>query len=381
MRILIINYEYPPLGGGSSTATAEMAAWAARAGHNVAVLTARFAHLPRQQHVDGYTVTRIPAIRLCTYKCTVPEMLSFIASAIPQSLSLTSRFKPNIVWAVNGIPSGPPALALKKLRGIPYLLLLRDGEVPGFLREKLALYHRFAMPLTRSLWRNAAAVTTNSEGLRELALRTTPDLDIHVVPNAVDTEKFHPSHLPPDKGYLQVVFLGRLSPQKGVEHLLHALARLPHEVMSRVRLKIYGDGPERTALVRLTNDLALWRFVSFGGWVKRRDVPEVLRSANIYVLPSLYEGMPNALLEAMSTGLAVIATNVAGSQELIRDGKNGVLVPPRDPQALQDALLRLLESEKLRQRLAKAARESVVRNLSWEAVTQQYLDLSQSAVA
>jgi glycosyltransferase involved in cell wall biosynthesis len=121
--------------------------------------------------------------------------------------------------------------------------------------------------------------------------------------------------------------------------------------------------------------------VNFRGWVDRKNVPHILRSSEICVLPSLYEGMPNALLEAMATGLAVIATNVAGSEELIRDGENGLLVPPRDSHALESALLRLIDDEQLRLRLANAARESVVRRQSWENVTRQYLALSEKVTS
>jgi len=381
MRILIINYEYPPLGGGSSTATAEMAKWAGRANQQVLVLTTRFGDLPRTQTVNGHTVVRIPAIRLSTYKCTVPEMITFIISAIPFAIGLAGSFKPDLVWAVNGIPSGPVALALKKLCAIPYLVLLRAAEVPGFLKEKLALYHRLTMPLTKTIWRNAAAVTTNSHGLKELALKTTPDLDIHVIPNAVDTEKFSPAKQRRGDKRVRLIFFGRLSAQKGVRYLLQALSRIAHDAPATFQMDIYGDGPEKSTLLRLAKQLSLGDMVNFRAWVDRKNVPHILRSSEICVLPSLGEGMPNALLEAMATGLAVIATNVAGSQELIRDGENGLLVPPRDAHALRSALLRLIDDEQLRLRLANAARESVVRRQSWENVARQYLDLSEKVIS
>jgi len=380
MRILIINYEYPPIGGGSSTATAEMAASAARAGHEVTVLTARFADLPRSEFLNGHTVKRIPALRLSASRCSVPEMITFIISAVPSAVRLAGSFRPELVWAVNGIPSGPVALALNRLRGIPYIVLLRAAEVPGFLSEKLAVYHRLTMPLTRAIWLNAAAVTTNSQGLKELALKTTPKLDIQVIPNAVDTERFSPSGRQKPGRPVRMTFLGRLSPQKGVSHLLDALSRIASGPSRNFHLDIYGDGPERRSLFRQAERLALTEKVSFRGWVPRDNVPGILRSSDVFVLPSLGEGMSNSLLEAMATGLAVIATNVAGSEELITDGENGLLIPPRHLRALERALLRLIDSRALRHRLGAAARESALRNLSWEAVTKRYLDLSQNAL-
>ncbi len=380
MRILIINYEYPPIGGGSSTATAEMAARAARAGHEVTVLTTRFADLPRSELLNGHTVKRIPAVRLSASKCTVPEMITFIISAVPSAVRLAGSFRPDLVWAVNGIPSGPVALALNRLRGIRYIVLLRAAEVPGFLSEKLAIYHRLSMPLTRAIWLNAAAVTTNSQGLKELALKTTPELEIDVIPNAVDTERFSPSGRRKPGRSVRVTFLGRLSPQKGVSYLLDALSRMAPGPSRAFHLDVYGDGPERKSLLRQAERLALTEKVTFRGWIPRNKVPAVLRSSDVFVLPSLGEGMSNSLLEAMATGLAVIATDVAGSEELIADGKNGLLIPPRDVPALERALVRLIDSQALRHRLGAAARESALRNLSWEAVTRRYLDLSQKAL-
>jgi len=380
MRVLIVNYEYPPLGGGSSTATAEMAKLAANLGHQIVVLTAGFRNLPRKETLAGHTVVRIPAIRFSKHKCTVPEMISYILSAFTHAPRLVREFEPDVVWAVNGIPSGPIALELMKLLGVPYLVLLRDGEVPGFLKEKLALYHTLTMPLTKAIWRNASFVVANSRGLRDLALRTTPGLEIKVVPNGVDTRKFHPPKFRGPDVPVRILFLGRLSPQKGVEYLLRAVANLPADIRGSVHLVIVGDGPERRRLEQLAARLSVDNVTEFRGWADREEVPQLYRAADIYALPSLYEGMPNTLLEAMASGLAVVATDVAGSEELVRSGDNGLLVPPRDPAALTAALEQLISSPELRRNLGRAAREFVAQSHDWERITQQHLSLSREAM-
>jgi glycosyltransferase involved in cell wall biosynthesis len=149
-----------------------------------------------------------------------------------------------------------------------------------------------------------------------------------------------------------VLTIARLDAQKGIAHLLDAAAAVPHASFA-----IAGDGPDRAALEARAATLGIGDRVRFLG--HRRDVPALLASADLFVLPSLYEGLPLAVLEAMTAGVPVVATAIGGTDEVVRDGETGTLVPPADPAALAAAINRTLADRDRAARLAAAARSTV----------------------
>jgi glycosyltransferase involved in cell wall biosynthesis len=193
------------------------------------------------------------------------------------------------------------------------------------------------------------------------------------IPNGVDTTRFAPGDtIRSDRGRRTVLFLGRLDAQKGVETLLAAwgevAARLPEAV-----LLIGGQGPQEGALRALTAQYGLADRVRFLGPVP--DPEAYLRAAAAFVLPSWYEGMPNALLEAMSTGLPCIATTIGGTLDVAADEREALLVPPGDAVALAKALLRILMDGDLAGRLGAAARRRIVAEFSLDDVVARYEQL------
>jgi glycosyltransferase involved in cell wall biosynthesis len=160
-----------------------------------------------------------------------------------------------------------------------------------------------------------------------------------------------------------VLTVARLDAQKGVTHLLDAAAVVPDAVFA-----IAGDGPDRAMLEARASALGLTERVRFLG--HRRDVPALLASADLFVLPSLYEGLPLAALEAMAAGVPVIATAIGGTSEIVRDGETGTLVPPGDGAALGVAIARVLADRDAAARLARAARALVQREFSVESMVR-----------
>jgi glycosyltransferase involved in cell wall biosynthesis len=202
--------------------------------------------------------------------------------------------------------------------------------------------------------RHTAEVSARVEGI--------PRSKIVVVTNGVDLERFRPRDsgsararwgIPGDA--FVVATVGRLSPEKGHELLLHALATVRNSIASLVCL-LAGDGPLRGVLEQQVRALHLDSVCRFLG-----DVPEiedVYAAAEVTVLPSVFEGMPNAVLESMAMGCPVIATAVGGSVELVREGETGLLVPPGDRGALAAALANLAGSPARRARMRVRSRET-----------------------
>jgi glycosyltransferase involved in cell wall biosynthesis len=177
-------------------------------------------------------------------------------------------------------------------------------------------------------------------------------------------------------GGLVIGAVGRLEEQKGHAHLLAALPELRREI-PELTLLLVGEGRRQEDLKRQVRDLGLEGTVRFLG--TRRDLPEIYRALDLFVQPSLWEGLPLALLKAMGAGLPVVATRVSGSREAVVDGANGCLVNPGDPKALARAILDLHRHPEARRRLGEAARRTVAEKYSLEAMLRRleelYLDL------
>jgi glycogen synthase len=374
MRILIINSEYPPIGGGAGNASANIARELEKSGQEVCVLTSAFGRLPRNETAGSLRVMRVPSLRRRMDRSGALEQGMFILTGTAAALRLISRWKPNIVVAFFGVPAGPIALLIKLLYKIPYIVSLRGGDVPGFRPYDFGTYHKVIAPLLRLIWRNASAIVANSDGLRKLALTFEDRFPISIIPNGVELERFTSPPLrswdPP-----RLLFVGRIVHQKGLDLLLSALSQLrdlPWE------LTIVGDGPQREPLLEDAVNLGLEQRIHFAGWRRGNDLEAEYGRANLFVFPSRHEGMPNVVLEAMASGLPVIATRIPGNEELVSAGVTGELVPPEDTAALKVALEHLLPDARLRQNMGSAARKRVEEKYDWANTARQYLSLLEA---
>jgi glycosyltransferase involved in cell wall biosynthesis len=371
MRILIINSEYPPIGGGAGNASAHLARKLAALNQDVAVLTAHFKGLPRDTLEHGIRVRRIKSMRRNRDRSGAVEQGVFLLQGSLSVLSLIREWRPDIILAFFGVPCGAVAWFAKGITGIPYLVSLRGGDVPGFRPYDFAIYHRVMGPILHWVWRRAGAVVANSKGLAQLAKEFDHQVEIDIIPNGVDVSELQQPEKrewdPP-----RMVFAGRLVYQKGLDILVKALGGLtsfPWE------LKLVGDGPHRPVLESLLSDLGISDRIEFLGWLDREAVAHQYREANLFVFPSRHEGMPNAVLEAMACGLPVIATNIAGNDELVHPEVTGLLVPPEDHLALRNALEIMLLAPLRRKEMGAEARKLVKELYTWDQVADQYLSL------
>ncbi|NSW58762.1 MAG: glycosyltransferase [Armatimonadetes bacterium] len=213
-------------------------------------------------------------------------------------------------------------------------------------------------------------------GVSESAIRAAkasygiPDQRLATIPNALDLDEIdavasvsNAAELPiPDDARI-VMFVGRLTIAKGLEYLLTAATAVVRHCPT-AHFVIVGDGPLRDALEKRACDLGLSSHVCFIG--RRQDVLGLLQKCDIYVQPSIWEGFPNAVLEAMAMGRPVVATDVGGVPELVRNGETGLLVPAADPELLANAINQLLDNEALARSMGAAGRLRVRESFSIE---------------
>jgi glycosyltransferase involved in cell wall biosynthesis len=230
-----------------------------------------------------------------------------------------------------------------------------------------------ARNLEKSVFRGAdAAVVTTPRIAGEVAARYSVNRDkITVIPNYVEIDRFKPKQREPNK-IPRVVFVGRLDKEKNLIALIEAVSGFEVEVW------LIGYGPQREQLERLAqNKVASFKFL---GAVPNRELPQLLNQCDIFVLPSLYEGHPKALLEAMACGLPVIGTDVVGIQEVIQNESTGLLSKP-DPEGLKRSLERLINDSSLRQKLAQAGRASIAEQFSLERIVDLEFNLLRRLVS
>ena len=372
-NLLLICHGYPPYYGGAEHAAAAIAEQAARdTSLQVHVLTSDIGgRLDSIETRNCVHITRLPCRKKAWRRHSVPELLDFYRVATGQLDTLHAELKPDYIIAVFSMPAGLVARRWSKRHAVPYTAVLQGSDVPGYQPDRFAPLHPAMRMVARSVWSAARHVVAVSTPLAGLATKTWPAGQITIIPNGVDTKLFSPREEDAPVDRLRIAALSQLIPRKGLQHLLCALGAMPDEMLDRCMFDIHGDGPYRAALEKQSAGLGLTQRVTFHGLLERDNVPETLRSTDVFVHPSMQEGLPLAVLEAMASGVPVIATPVGDVPKIIRDGTTGKLVPPGNAPALQNALLELISNSGLRRELGREARKASLA-YDWSHIWQQH---------
>ena len=280
--------------------------------------------------------------------------------------ALMRRDRPDIVhtWLFTANTWGRIAAWLARRGGL--------ADVPVIIASERAVdrwknpFHRLA---DRRLAAASAAIVANCEAVKRFCVEDVgiPSKRVRVILNGMNLRSFDSafSHAIRDviadancgADRIRMGTVARLEPQKGIPFLIEAMELLQSSGVD-AELWIVGDGPDRPELEAMVNaSPGLRDSVKFLG--RRDDVPGILSQLDIFVLPSLWEGLPNAVMEAMAARLPVVATNVDGTPELVNDGETGLLVPPKSAEALADAIAKLVADGALRQRMGQAGRRRI----------------------
>lgn len=387
MKVLFLNYEYPPLGGGASVATeALLKEWAAHStgsgsteASNIEVhlVTAALGNTFEESVVGGNVhVHRLP-IGKNPKRLHSQSLRDIFVYTIKSWFFLQSfireenkKGKFDVTLAFFTVPCGFIAYLVKLFYGIPYVVSLRGADVPGF-SEKYDTFYIFARPLVRFLWRRSERVIPNSVGITELAKRTDPKQEMYIIENGVDTQTFRPQW--EGKSFAPVVFLStsRLTPRKGIHHLVEAFAVAVKHARVPLELRLIGEGEQRESLEARVKELGVEKQVKFLGRIEHDSLPRFYQEAHVFVLPSKNEGMSNAALEALASGLPLIVSGTGGMQELVTDGKNGLFIDPELTAPFAEALVSLAQNQGS---LITFGRESRRRaeERSWGTVAQNF---------
>ena len=338
MRILVIIHEYPPVGGGGGRVAQDLCEALVKRGHEIKVLTAHFQDLPFvEQPQPNLTLYRLKSLRREAFRAGLPAMAGFVAAAVWKGLGLVRSWKPDVMHVQFGVPAGPAGWLLSRLSGVPYVLTVHLGDVPGGVPEKTGKWFKWIFPFTPPIWKGARAVTAVSQFTRSLALKSY-HVPVQVIPNGVDTEAVNPGEIrvnqPP-----RIVFAGRFMPQKNLAGLVRILKSI-RELNWQATL--IGDGPLRAAVEAEIAVGGLNDRVTLTGWIKPEEVIEWYRRSDIMLLPSLSEGLPVVGVQGAAMGLALVLSNAGGNVDLVEPGVNGFLHDPQDEEGFRETLSMML---------------------------------------
>lgn len=365
MNILMLNYEYPPLGGGAGNATAYiLKEFAKRPDTKVTLVTSAFGEARVETIADNTTLhfLDIGKRRNLHYQSN-RDLLAYMWKGYRYAKRLSALNKYDACLAFFSVPCGFIAWRL----GIPYVISLQGSDVP-FYNPRFRIPDKLLFKnLSKRIWRDAEAVIANSEGLRALALESAPNQEIGVIPNGVDTESFKPLESNGKEG-LKIVCVARLTARKRLNLLIEAIGRINDP---SVTLTLAGKGDREDDLKAQVAKLDLSDRVLFLGMVAHDDLPEVYRTHDLFVLPSVNEGMSNTVLEAMASGLPVVMTHTGGAEELVEDGKNGQLIEKDSVDSIVGSIRFYMDNPRSLREQGLNSREKA-QAMSWSKVAQQY---------
>lgn len=367
MRIAILVPLFPPRWlGGTEIATYNTARSLANRGHEVHVITSLDNGLPKESIVDNFRLHRVKIIRK-----RILRVLTYALS----SVTTIRKINPDIVHA-QATPTGLSPLWINRTIKKPYIVYCRGNEI--------YLPWLFKRMISKLVLQNADAVIALTDDMKREIEKIFPG-NIFVIPNGIDCEKFEGlsreetrRNLNISKSEKVILFVGRFRPEKGVKYLLEAMS-IVREKSPRARLLLVGYGEEQEHLERQITELDLQNLVTFAGKIPNEKIPQYMAASDLLVLPSLSESFGIVNLEAMASGLPIVATHVGGVPEIVIDGKNGFLVEPGNPKQIAEKVLLLLESNELRHAISIQNRKTA-KYFRWEEVSQRLERIYQDAI-
>ncbi len=419
MRIYFVTFTFSPLVGGSEVQAEKQARQLQALGHDVTIVTFRhYKQWKRKEMLDGLPVVRVSGLYRHNGRLNIGR-LGYLPNTIMMFLTLWRLRRSYDV--IHAFQLSPPAALIGQLTHKPVILCIPSAgpsETQSIQLERGAMLMADTLTETSFLkvelkdWKAGAGdighlpqlplgkamldfLRKSSAYYQILSTRSHSYLTSHGfraeqivhIPGSVDTERFRPApeqRPDPARPERDIICVARLDLAKGVDVLLHAWGRMLREPSEwrahlKPRLRLVGKGVCGAQMERIVAELGIQDSVELLGL--RTDIVDLLQQSWGFVMPSRWEGMPNALLEAMACGLPCVATRVSGSEDIIADGVNGLLVEPEQPAEMAWALRRIIEDSELAQRLGQEGRATVVRDYQLTTIVEQCLEFYRRRLA
>jgi glycosyltransferase involved in cell wall biosynthesis len=381
MKILVLSYEYPPIGGGGGIICKNISENLAKLGNIVTVLTTAFHNNKESQisnlesQISNLKLIGLPSRRKNAFQSNPIEMLSWIYTTKKYIRENNGFVNFDVCMAHFILPGGDVALWLKREYGLPYVLISHGHEIPWVHPRQMFFLHLGAYLWLKEVCRHSevnfvqtSVMKTNIDRFTGKKYRSKNV----IIPNGVDSSIFYPDYSKrPEK--LRIIFTGRLVIQKDPMTFLKAI-KLFSDHSRDFEVHIIGDGNLRNKMERFVAKSRLAENVKFLGKVPEEQMLTEYQSAHLMVAPSLSEGMSIAALEALSCGAYVIATRASGFEDMIQENVNGEFVNFRDSGNLYEKLFAFSGENRKEQPVAKTVLNVRRETFNWEKIALNYLE-------
>jgi glycosyltransferase involved in cell wall biosynthesis len=369
MKILMLNYEFPPIGGGAAKANlCLLQQYTSRDDLQIDVLTSA----PKPGFVSEKFSENINIHKVGIHKKDLHfwrriEVVEWLVKAGFYYRRLLREKDYDLAHAFFGFPTG--WLCYRNAGKLPYIISLRGSDVPG-QHARLQLDYKILAPVFGAIWKKASVLVACSEGLKERALLFMPSVSIDVIPNGVELDRFFPAETSEKSKVLRLLTVGRLSVTKRIEMLIDAVDIL-HRTACKLHMTIVGGGQMERQLRKIVTERDLSDVIKITGRIDSKKMPDLYRQNDIFISASMQEGMSNAMLEAMASGLPIVTTRCEGLAELI-DG-NGLIIERDNIEDIAKAVKRLADNPELYKQMSIAARIQAEK-FDWANIASSYIE-------
>ncbi|PJB31951.1 MAG: glycosyltransferase family 4 protein [Deltaproteobacteria bacterium CG_4_9_14_3_um_filter_65_9] len=383
MNILVINYEYPPIGGGGGVLCKDISEGIVAKGHRITVVTSHYGSLQKSENLHGVDIFRVPVLmRKKQTVASMTSMISFVPMCIWKVKELMKSDTYDLINTHFAIPSGPAGQYVSRRYNIPNVLSILGGDIidPS---KFLSPHNTFPLKQTvRKMLYGADRVVAESTDIKRNAQkyygfdRQIDIVPLGIYPNVHPVKTREALGLPPDKFIF--VTIGRLVKRKNLEDLLH-IFRDAQEIFPSILLVI-GDGPEKENIENLAKQLGISGEIRLLGRVSDEEKFQYLAVSDVYLSTAIHEGFGIVFLEAMECGLPVLSYDRGGQTDFLREGKTGYLIELGNKGNFVSKLKELLNSDSLRAEV-RAHNKNYVKEFYIEHVAEKYISIFNEVAA
>jgi len=344
LSVLILNWKdiTNPRAGGGTYYTHRIAKHLVEKGHRVTLICANYPRGKKREIIDGVNILRFGN----RYTVYIKAPLKILKEKLGSAYDI-------VIDEINAIPWLTPLYV--KAPKLAFIHQTTNQALFKELNKLLATVIYIVEKITLRMYRRIPLVTVSQSVKEELIKHGLPEGNITIVPPGIDVEKY--GYVPEKKEkYPLILYVGRLKKYKGIHHLIRAMRYVVKE-KPEAKLSVVGEGDYRAALEKQTQKLGLQNAVIFHGYVSEKEKIELLKKAWVLVVPSVKEGFGIVAIEAAACGTLVIGTDTTGLRDAILHGETGFLVPYGKPKKIAAAICKVINDDKLRERLSRKAKE------------------------
>jgi glycosyltransferase involved in cell wall biosynthesis len=333
------------------------------------VLTAGLDGIHAKHDELGFRIKRLNFGRREAFRADLRAMWGYVLAGFWEARNIVKTWNPDLIHVHFAVPAGLVAWLLGKFYGVPYVLTAHLGDVPGGAPEKTDVWFRWVFPFTPPIWKNANRVVAVSEFTKGLALAKYP-IQVEVIPNGVDTKTLRPGKLD-QKQAPRIVFAGRFMEQKNPLQLVQVLSELKNLPWDCL---MFGDGPLMGEVRGAIIQKGLKNRIQLKGWKDPKDVLKGFSESEILFMPSRSEGLPVVGVQALASGLAIVAGNSGGFVDLVQPGRNGYLFDADDTKGMIQGLEFLIKNPESLQKFRECSLEKA-KHFDLETIISRYEEL------